>query len=692
MSYLNKRPPVRLLGIVLALHGAFAYAQQNTEVAQARSNGGELPQVVVTGSRFSEEVNAQTAIGTTVITAEEIQKSGAITIYDALRQLGGVMTRMNLSGTPDSPIDLRGYGVTGDQNTLVLIDGVRVSENELQPARLSSLSLNGIERIEILRGSGAVLYGGGANGGVINVITKKTAAGSKNLNVGVLGGSYGTTNFSADGGISSQPLNLLGGAALAADFAYNKYASDNYRVNNAVEQENMSTRLRVIGDRGEAGLNVASERSRSQLPGARSQLTYQTDPRGTGSPTDWADTDANRYTLYGNYRWQYVEVAADAFRRDKVDRTYFGPSSTFAFTKRGSSVEGFSPRVRVTAPVFGLANQLVVGYDRSRWALRVQGGSSESALLVPGGSDNDQTGGQRNEAFYVKDDLKIGDVRLTFGARRETLKQSIADPLGGFSAATPYTTNDRKLHAEEFGASWNFLPAWTVYGKAANSYRIGNIDENTGLQPAPGFLQPQTSTDIDAGLAYASRPFDAELHLYESRLNNEIMFQPFSFTNVNLPPTLRSGWDIKLKWRPRADLDISAFYTEVRARFRSGVVAGTNVSGREVPIVPRNRATLQANWRVTGVDTVNVGWQYVGSQIFDNDQSNALVGGRIPAYSTVDARYTRRVGVVDLSIIGKNLGNKGYYDYGLASTGTPGNYNVYPEPRRALYVSAVAHF
>jgi len=691
LSKFNSRPQVRLLGLGLALQGVFAYAQQPLEVAQAKT-GGELPQVVVTGSRFEEPVNNQTAIGTTVITADEIEKSGAVNIYDVLRQQGGVMTRMNLNGTPDAPIDLRGFGVTGDQNTLVLIDGVRASENELQPARLSSVPLNSIERIEILRGSGAVLYGGGANGGVINIITKRAAAGSKNLNIGVLAGSYGTTNFSADGAIAGQPLGLLGGAALGADFAYNKYTSDNYRVNNAVEQENMSGQLRVIGDRGQVGLRLASERSRSQLPGARSQTTYQTDPRGTGSPADWADTDANRYTLYGNYRWQYVEVAADAFRRDKVDRTYFGPSSTFAFTKRGSSVDGFSPRVRVTAPVFGLENQLVVGYDRARWNLRVQGGRSESELLIPGGFDNDQTGTQNNEAWYIKDDLKIGTVRLTFGARRELLKQSIVDPLGGFNAATPFTTSSRKLHAEEFGASWNFLPAWTVYGKLANSYRIGNIDENTGLQPVPGFLQPQTSTDIDVGLAYATRLYDVELHVYDSKLDNEIMFQPFSFTNVNLPPTERTGWDIKAKWRPRADLDISAFYTQVRARFRSGVVAGTSVAGREVPIVPRDRATLQANWRITGVDTVNVGWQYVGSQIFDNDQSNALTGRRIPAFSTVDFRYTRRVGIVDLSIIGKNLGNKGYYDYGLASTGTPGNYNVYPVQRRALYVSAVAHF
>ncbi|HEX4328976.1 MAG TPA: TonB-dependent receptor [Burkholderiales bacterium] len=687
MSYPIKGQRLRLLGIVLAVHGAYAGAQQNPAVAQGPASGGELPPVVVTGSRFAEPLNQQTALGTTVITADEIAKSGAVTIYDALRQLGGVMTRINLAGTLDSPLDLRGFGAFSDQNTLVLIDGVRVSENEQQSARLSSVSLNDIERIEILRGSGAVLYGGGATGGVINVITKKAAAGSKNLNLGFLAGSYGTTNRSADGGIAGQPMQMLGGAALAADFAYNKYSSDNYRVNNAVDVENMSGRIRATGDHGEVGVRVASERSHAQLPGSRSNVTYQTDPRGTTTPSDFDDTNANRYTLYGNYRWQFVEIAADAFRRDKVDRFYnFG-----TLTRSGSSVDGISPRARITAPVFGLQNQLVIGYDRSRWMyINQQGAGPTDDVLGTSGLSNDERGSQHNEAWYFKDDINIGTVRLTAGARRETLKQTTSNPLG--FAITPFTANDRKLHAEELGAAWNFLQAWTVYGKAANSYRIANIDDNRGLFPAPGFLLPQTSRDLDAGLSYKSRPFDGELHLFDSRLENEIMLNATTFQNINLPPTERSGFELTAKWRPHKDLDLSAFYTQVRARFRSGIFAGKDITGKEVPLVPRNRVTLQANWRATAVDTLNVGWQYVGSQIFDNDQSNSLVGGRIPAYSTVDARYTRRIGKVDLSIIGKNLGNKGYYDYGIASTGTPGNYNVYPEPRRALYVSAVAHF
>ncbi len=531
------KPLSRLGGALLVLYAAVAHAQPAPVSAGAAVSPvaapavQQLPAVVVTASRFSEAYDPGAPVGTTVITAEDIQKSGAITIYDALRRLGGVQTRSNLFGTPDDTIDLRGFGVTGDQNTLVMIDGVRVSENELQSARLSSVPLNSIARIEILRGSGAVLYGGGATGGVINVITKGGVPGAKSLNLGILGGSYGTTNLHADGAIAGGPLAGLGGAAVGVDFAADQNATANYRLNNAAREQNASGRVRLIGDNGEVGLRFSSERSHSQLPGALSIAQYQADPRQASTPNDWADTDANRYALYGNYRWQYVEFSADAYHRDKVDRFYndFGPGNGTNFTRSGSSVDGLSPRVRITAPLFGLQNQLVVGYDSARWAYRNQQaflftGAASEGDLGNANLSSDETGDQHNQAWYFKDDLRIGTLRLTAGARREALEQDTQNPLA--FPALGLTTNIRKLHAEEFGAAWNFLPAWTLYGRAGNSYRIGNIDENRFRFPTPGFLLPQTSQDTEAGLTYASRPLDVELRAFDSRLLNEILFVP----------------------------------------------------------------------------------------------------------------------------------------------------------------------
>src|SRR5258705_64273 len=116
--------------------------------------------VVVTATRFSDPKRDLPA-GVTLITADDIRKSATSNLAEILAQFGQVHVR-DSSGTPNQQVDLRGFGATGDQNTLVLDHWGRVSENELTSAQLNAIPLESIERIESLRGGGAVLYGGGA--------------------------------------------------------------------------------------------------------------------------------------------------------------------------------------------------------------------------------------------------------------------------------------------------------------------------------------------------------------------------------------------------------------------------------------------------------------------------------------------------------------------------------------------------
>jgi iron complex outermembrane receptor protein len=118
--------------------------------------------IVVTATRF-ESAKDEKPIATQIIQGDEIREASATSLSEVLNKLGGVHTRINLSGGPDAPLDLRGFGMTGDQNTLVLLNGQRISENEGVSARISTIPLNSIDRIEILRGAGAVLYGGGGD-------------------------------------------------------------------------------------------------------------------------------------------------------------------------------------------------------------------------------------------------------------------------------------------------------------------------------------------------------------------------------------------------------------------------------------------------------------------------------------------------------------------------------------------------
>ena len=163
----------RLSVTTLALAAAFPVLAQ-TQTTPV------LTEVVVTATRFAEPA-ASLPFGVSVITAEEIQASGVTSINEAVMKLLGVPGRLDLSGGNNYSLDLRGFGATADSNQIVVVDGLRLNEADLSTAGLSSISIDSVERIEVLRGTGSVLYGEGATGGVI-VVTTKAGLGVKRVN------------------------------------------------------------------------------------------------------------------------------------------------------------------------------------------------------------------------------------------------------------------------------------------------------------------------------------------------------------------------------------------------------------------------------------------------------------------------------------------------------------------------------
>src|SRR5687767_4793444 len=146
--------------------------------------------VVVTATRFEERFGDR-PVNLTVITAEDIRSSPAKTVPDLLAERAGIIVRDFFGNNAASAtVDMRGFGVTGAQNTLVLVDGRRVVDIDLSGVQWSAIPLTAIERIEIVRGGGSVLYGEGASAGVINIITRSPGRGGPSLTARGAGGSY----------------------------------------------------------------------------------------------------------------------------------------------------------------------------------------------------------------------------------------------------------------------------------------------------------------------------------------------------------------------------------------------------------------------------------------------------------------------------------------------------------------------
>src|SRR6185503_16663076 len=189
--------PFRFAILVAAL-AAFAlpvYAQQHDSV-------------VVTATRFPEDVRRLPA-STTVITADDIQKSAARTIPELLQEQVSITTKDFFgNNASNTSVDLRGFGVTGGQNTLILLDGRRITDIDLTTVQWAAVPLAGIERIEILRGTGAVLYGDGASAGVINIVTRSPLKQGAALEISGRTASYNTQEGQAFGSYARDSFGI----------------------------------------------------------------------------------------------------------------------------------------------------------------------------------------------------------------------------------------------------------------------------------------------------------------------------------------------------------------------------------------------------------------------------------------------------------------------------------------------------
>ena len=134
--------------------------------AQSEESTG-LP-ITVTATRFKQSTASDTA-SVTVVTKEQIERHGWQTVSDVLKNQPSLELRSNGGKGQLTTVFMRGFNPA---QTLVRIDGMRLSRSSMESTDISVIPLNNIERIEIIRGARASIYGADAVAGVINIITR----------------------------------------------------------------------------------------------------------------------------------------------------------------------------------------------------------------------------------------------------------------------------------------------------------------------------------------------------------------------------------------------------------------------------------------------------------------------------------------------------------------------------------------
>jgi len=642
----------------LALACAFALS-----LACGAAAAQDLPDtVVITGARFPSAAALQ-PIGATVITQDEIRRAGVNDVNAAIRKIGGVFGRQSLDSSPDFALDLRGFGTNSAQNMVILVDGVRLNENELANPVLATIPIDTVERIEITRGGSSVLYGEGATGGVIQIFTRNGARQGMHGSVFAEGGRFHQHDVRVS-------LTQTTGD-ITADVAVARQGSENYRANSDFDLRNFSVGLQTrLGGRdggGRVGIRVESAQQESRLPGALTLEQFQQDPTQASTLKDFGSLDTNRTTVFGEYRLGAVDLAAELSHRERNVRSNYLSSDYPSVNAYDGRQDQFSPRARWLGDVGGMLNELVGGIDLTRWKRKT---TSDYSL-----ADASQT----SRAIYLRDELRFDaahEGRLAIGARHETFDKDYGDALAGVTG----DDSSQSQNAWDVQASYKPLPLLEVYAKAGQSYRVANVDENS-YRSGIDVLKAQTSHDLEIGASIGDSARKLSARLFRHKLDNEIFYDPTQNggwgANTNLDPTRRQGLEIDGEMALTRDFRASAHLQHVNAEFTDGPNAG-----RELVLVPKNVVTARLAWQPAGNQSADVGVQWADRQRYGSDFSNTC-DARMPSYVTFDARYAVKVGAWEIAATGLNLADKQYYSYAYGCKS-----GIYPSNGRQMKLSA----
>jgi iron complex outermembrane receptor protein len=649
----------------LALAAALLFARG----AAADDNGT----VVVTATRFAEP-DPHIAADVSVITREDIQNTPATNVPDLLKATAGIEVRPLYGAMGiDATVDLRGFGDTAGSNTLLLLDGQRLNPIDAGSISWSTIPMASIQRIEIIRGAGTVLYGDQASGGVINIVTDQS--GARAASVEAIGGSYGYRG--GDGRVS----------ASVDDTRFNVTAhyadADGWRRNSRADQQAATAHVGHSVSGGEVTADFAAYKDSNGLPGSLLTHDYQTDPRQARTPFDSQQRDGYRarpgvsLKLSGSLTFDgEIGVEHENYSSDNV-------SFASVFDRQRTRLSA-TPRLRWVQDFGGRRNETVVGLDY--YDGKVTARSIGAPSVIP------QTAEQASLAGYAQNVTGLSDRWfLTAGAREQHMNQHAQQGayLANFGAgATTVPAFDgsasRSRSALDLGLVFQGS-GWRTFGKYGSFFRFPNTDELFGFDPFTGNpvfageLLPQHGRIGELGASFTTSKVGGRLSAYRMDLTDEIDFDGTTFANVNLPPTRRQGLEAELDWSVLAGVRAHAAYAFIDAGFRGGPNAGN-----EIPLVARNKASLQltSSGRMFGAYSLAV--TYVGERRYSGDFANAL--GHLAGYTTVDlqgrwtvARWTFTARVI-------NALDRRYAPFAGYSTFVNDHY-YYPADARSLFGS-----
>jgi len=654
---------VLVLSMGICVSNIFVETVAAANKKTSKSSTIVLDPITITASRLGENLS-EVSSAVTIISEKEITASRAESVPDLLKNSEGIYT-YDASGVGTAGrVNMRGFWGGMSTHQLVLIDGIPQNTGKDKLVDWDFISLENIERIEILRGPASALYGDTAMAGVINIVTKMPSAGSKS-NVEISSGTFNTQDYNISTSVGLEKI----GCYINMDIK----STDGFREHSDYENMNLFTKLKFLPDNTQNLVFSAGYHTKEMgsHPWALTESQVEIDRRMARPGTENDNKKTKKFDLGMTYHkdvTQNFNIRGNFYYSFIDEKGFYTRSSTYSSTREQLDEEntfGGELRGNVKFDFWNMEHFLTGGIDLERNDVDYKEYNASNQMR---GSIRSNYNVTRNEVGpYLQDEISFFDcLKLIAGLRYDYLEFHFDDKI-----SVPNSENRKMTNfTPKCGLVYTYYKESNLYLNYAQAFRTPTIAQmfTYGSSSNPN-LDPEKANNYEIGLRHNFyNKLKANVSLYWMDLDDEIWYDYAERMYRNYGKTSHRGVETGLSSEIFKNFAIFGNYAYTSAKNESG-----EYSGKRLTNIPMHKGGFGVEAKTDYGFKARLAVTMTGSSYMDSANEDMLKG-----YSIVDMgiSYDKKWGTVFLDI--NNLFGKEYNSYGYKSSSGRKTYSPAP--------------
>ena len=536
-----------------------------------------------------------------IYTAEDIEKAHVQDVYEFLNQQTSITAIPSYGNPFTQKLDMHGYGIgDGYQNIVITINGRRMNNIDMIPQLLSSIAPSSIESIEIIKSSGIVVGGDGANAGVINIKTKA----NNEHSITVYGGNYGTVDAAFNLGYSDEKLSVSASGERQKSDGTRTINANGDKDKSELKTGNFDVTYAPI-EALELRLGASATRTDVIYGGSMTQAEFDADPSQQGTSSGFASNESLQ-----SYKSDVYRAGVSYHVNDAISLNLDG------YTENKTS--------DYELPAYAYTNVADYKYDSAK--ATVDYVSDLLALSVGfDGFKGKRTGAtnsteKNNYAGFMMSEWYFGASTLKAGYRFEKVNYKYNDVASNLE-------DDHTLHGAELGYNYMLNNEQSLFANYAHSYQAPDIDRFFNFGGTfNGFIEPMKVDSYTLGFNYILPNNKFKISAYYIDLKNEIYYHPdptyVNAKNTNIDQSHKYGIDIYDKWIINEMWNVSLNYNYVQAIIDEEQEGTDDYAGNTLPGVSEHNAKATVTILPTSNTTFSLTEVYRSAAYAANDFNN----------------------------------------------------------------------